>query len=135
MNNFDGIITSVGTTANWQGIFAELEKAGAPITEGTISLVAEFSATNNNIKRQGNFIVGRLTGTPTAAGITIIGNIPEPFRPKSTIDIGIIGYGLTIILTAAAIRGSVMTNGDIVMAGATTTLALDAQFGYEITEK
>lgn len=104
------------------------------ITEGSVSLVEGFTATTNYVKRQVNFIIGKISGFNENSSLTL-GNIPVGFRPTQPVPITVWAMFTDTLNRHAA--GNINPNGDITITESSSSGymrgSLSIDFGYEIT--
>lgn len=94
--------TALSDYDNSKGTIEErLDKLG--FKEGSIEFASGYTASTNNLKRQGNYVIGELSFSPegfkfftlsstnvyTTSNPFLIGKVPIEFRPKSTQTCGI----------------------------------------------
>lgn len=111
--------------------------------EGTVTLVADSTADINYLSRQGNYVIGTFSGY-RKNGYTMIGTIPEDFRPDKSVTLygAVYGYcyetalgGVNNIGAPAEVK--VEPNGDFYISNTLTEATLNPQnvyisFGYNI---
>jgi hypothetical protein len=74
--------------------------------QGSIILADGITATQNELKRQGNYVLGRLSTQHTAINNIhkIVGYIPEDFRPITLERCGVIGEQIVTVTGASGIE-------------------------------
>ncbi len=98
--------TALSDYDNSKGTIEErLDKLG--FKEGSIEFASGYTASTNNLKRQGNYVIGKLVFTPDAYKLTytltsvnayessngiLLGKIPSEFKPKLNFTVGIDCY-------------------------------------------
>lgn len=118
--------------------------------EGSVSLSIDGTATQNEVKRQGNYVFGTVVLNEayqlivdTSSGNFTFGTLPINFRPKEKITCGVITYGDatgSYKKYIPCIKAEINTNGTIIVYysgteyvgnGITIVRLLGVQFGFE----
>lgn len=101
---YDNLIPQSASIAEY-GVYASLDTSKGTIEErltalgarqGSVILASNITATENELKRQGNYVLGHISGSfpPVESNVTVsIGTLPEDFMTKNWFTFNVVLNG------------------------------------------